>query len=84
VIKSRKMRWVVHVAQTREMRNAYNILVWKPEGKRPLGRPTHKWEDNIRMDLMEIVWEGVDWMCLAQVRDQWQALVNMVMNLRVP
>jgi hypothetical protein len=59
-------------------------MVRKPEGKRPLRRPAHKWEENIRMDLWEIGWEGVDWMHLAQDRDQWQALVNMVMNLRVP
>jgi hypothetical protein len=66
------------------MRNAYDILVGKPEGKRPLGRPRHRWEDNIRMNLREIGWEGVDWIHLAQDRDQWWALVNMVMNLWVP
>jgi hypothetical protein len=63
-----------------EMRNAYNILVGKPEGKRPRGRPRHREEDNIRMDLKEIVWEGLDWMHLAQDRDQWQSLVNTVMH----
>jgi hypothetical protein len=58
--------------------------VRKPEGKRPLGRPRHRWEDNIRMDLREIGWSGMDWIDLAQDRDQWRALVNTVMGLRVP
>jgi hypothetical protein len=66
-----------------EKRNAYTILVGKPEGKRPLGRPRRRWEDNIRMDLREIRWDGMDWIDLAQDRDQWKALVNVVMNLRV-
>jgi hypothetical protein len=65
-------------------RDAHNILVGKAEGKRPPGRPRHRSEDNIRMDLREIGSEGVDWMHLAQDRDQWWALVNMVMNLWVP
>jgi hypothetical protein len=64
-----------------ETRNAYKILVGKPEGKRPLG---HRWVDNITMELGEIGWDGRDWIELAQDRDQWRALVNMVMNLRVP
>jgi hypothetical protein len=68
----------------REMINACNILVRKPEGKRSLGRSRSKWESNIRMDLREIVWEYVDWMHLTQDRDQWRALVNTVNNLRVP
>jgi hypothetical protein len=59
-----------------EMRNVYNILVGKPERKRPLGRPRCRWEDHIRMNLREIGWEGVEWMHLVQDRDQWQALVN--------
>jgi hypothetical protein len=67
-----------------EKRNAYRILVGKPEGKRPLGRPTHRCENNIRMDLREIGWGGRDWIDLAHDRDQWRALVNTVMNLRVP
>jgi len=67
-----------------EMRNTYKILVSKPEGRKPHRRPRHRWEDNIRMDLREIGWEVVDWMHLAQDRDQWWALVNMVMNLQVP
>jgi hypothetical protein len=64
--------------------NAYRILVGKLEGKRPLGRRRHRWEDNIRMDLREIVWGGMDWLDLAQDRDQWRDLVYTVMNLRVP
>jgi hypothetical protein len=67
-----------------EKRNAYRILMGKPEGKRPLGRPRRRWVDNIRMDLGEIGWDGVEWVDLAQDRDQWRALVNTVMNLRVP
>jgi hypothetical protein len=73
-----------HVACMGDMRNAYEILVGKPEEKRPLGRPRHRWEDNIRKDLKDIRWENVDWMHLAQDRDQWQALVKIVMNLCVP
>jgi hypothetical protein len=65
-------------------RTAYTILVGKPEGKRPLGRPTRRWEDNIKMDLREIWWGGMGWIDLAQDRDQWRALVNTVMNPRVP
>jgi hypothetical protein len=65
-------------------RNAYRILVGKPEGKTQLGRPRRRWVDNIKMDLREIEWDGVNWIDLAQDRDQWRALVNMVMNLRVP
>jgi hypothetical protein len=65
VIKSKRMRWAGHVTRTVDMRNAYSILVGKPEGKRPLGRPRCRWEDNIRMDLGEMRWEVVDWMRLA-------------------
>jgi len=65
------------------MRNSYKILITRPEGKRPLRRPKCRWEDNIRMDLTEIGWEGVNWMPLAQDRNQWQALVNTVMNLPI-
>jgi hypothetical protein len=65
-------------------RNAYRILVGKPEGKRPLGRPRRGWMDNIKMDLREIRWDGGDWIELAQDRDQWRALMNTVLNLRVP
>jgi hypothetical protein len=67
-----------------EKRNAYRILVGKPEREKSLGRPRHRWEDNIKMDLREIRWGGMDWTGLAQDRDQWSALVNTVMNLRVP
>jgi hypothetical protein len=67
-----------------ENRNAYRILVVKPEGKRPLGRPRRRWVDNIKTDLREIGRDGVDWMDMAQDTDQWRALVNAVLNLRVP
>jgi hypothetical protein len=65
-------------------RNAYRILMRKPEGKRPLGIPRRRWEDNIRMDLIQIGWGGMDWIDLAQDRDQWKAFVNTVMNLQAP
>jgi hypothetical protein len=65
-------------------RNVFRILVGKPEGNRPLGRPRRRLVDNIKMDLREIKWDGGDWIDLAQDRDQWRALVNAVMNLRVP
>jgi hypothetical protein len=67
-----------------EKRNAYRILVRKPEGKTPLGRRRRRWVDNIKMNLREIGWYGVDWIDMAQDRDQWRALVNTVLNLRVP
>jgi hypothetical protein len=67
-----------------EKRNAYRILVAKPEGKRPLGRPRLSWVDNIKIDLRVIGWADMDWIDLAQARDQWRALVNTVMNFRVP
>jgi hypothetical protein len=66
-----------------EKRISYRILVGKPEGKKPLGRHRRRWEDNIRMDLREIGWYGMDWIDLAQDRDQWRALVNTVMKIRV-
>jgi hypothetical protein len=84
MIKSRRMRWAGHVARMGEKRNAYRILVGKPEGKRPLGRPRRRWVDNIKMVLREIGWDGMDWLDLAQNRDQWRALLNTAMNLRVP
>jgi hypothetical protein len=83
-IKSRRMKWAGHVARMGEKRNAYRILVGKPEGKRPLGRRKHRWVDNIKIDPREIGWDGMDWVHLAQDRDQWRALVNTAMNLRVP
>jgi hypothetical protein len=84
IIKSRRMRWTGHVAGVGKKMSAYRILVGKPEGMRQLGRPRRRWEDNIKMDLREIGWGGMDWIDLAQDRDQWRALVNTVMNLRVP
>jgi hypothetical protein len=79
VINSRKNTWAGHVARVGVMINAYN-LVGKPEGKRPLARPTRRWEDNTRMDIREKGWKILDWFILAQDRDQWRALVNTVMN----
>jgi hypothetical protein len=84
VVKTRRMRWAGHVVCVREVRDAYNILVGKPEGRRPLGRPRRRWEDNIKVDLREIAFGDVDWIHWAQDRDKWRALVNTVMNLRVP
>jgi transcription termination factor 2 len=84
VIKSRRMRWAGHVARMGETRNAYRILVGKLEGNRPLGRPRRGWLDNIKMDLREIGWDFVDWIELAQDRDQWRALVNTLINFLVP
>jgi hypothetical protein len=70
MIKSRRMRWAGHVARMRETRNVYRILVGKPEGRRPLGRPRRRWVDNIKMDLREIGWDGIDWIDLAQDKQQ--------------
>jgi hypothetical protein len=70
MLKSRRMRWTGHVARMREKRNAYRILVGMPEGRRPLGRPRRRWVDNIKMDLREIGWDCIDWIDLAQNRDQ--------------
>jgi hypothetical protein len=67
-----------------EKRNAYRLLVGKPEGKRPLGRPRRRWVDKIRMDLGEVGWGDVDWIGLAQDRNRWRGVVNSVLNLRVP
>jgi hypothetical protein len=75
-IKSRRMRWVWHVWCMRHIRNEHKVLVGKPEGERPLGRPRHRWEDIIKMDLGEIVCEDVDWIQMAQDRDQWRDLMN--------
>ena len=84
VIKSRRMRWAGHVARMGEERGAYKVLVGKPEGKRPLGRPSRRWVDNIRMDLQEVGCGYVDWIGLAQDTDGWRSLVGTVRNFRVP
>jgi hypothetical protein len=84
IIKSRRMRWSGHVARMGEKRTVYRLLVGKPEGRRPLGRPRRRLVDNIRMDLGEVEWGYVDWIGLAQDRNRWRALVNSVLNLRVP
>jgi len=83
VIKSRRMRWAGHVARVGEKRGVYRVLVGKPEGKRPLGRPRRRWEDVIKMDLQEAGCGGMDWIELAQDRDRWRGHMNAVMNLRV-
>jgi len=84
VIKSRRMRWAGHVACMDEERGVDRVLVGKPEGKRPLGRPRRRWMDNIRMDLQALGCGCVDWIGLAQDRDRWRTLVSAVMNLGVP
>ena len=84
VRKLRRMRWAGHVARMGEERGAYRVLVGKPEGKRPLGRPRRRCVDNIKMDLQEVGCGYVDWIGLAQERDRWRTLVSAVMNLRVP
>ena len=78
------MRWAGHVARTGERRVVYKVMVEKPEGKRPLGRPRRRWEENIKMDLQEVGCWGMDWIELAQDWDRWWAVVNAVMNFRVP
>jgi hypothetical protein len=83
-MKSKRMGWAGHVERIGEKRNVYMLLVGKPEGKRPLGRPRRKWMDNIKMDLLEIGLNVLDWIGLAQDRYRWRALVNSVMNIRVP
>jgi len=83
VIKSR-MRWAGHVAHMGEGRGMYRVLVGEPEGRRPLQRPRRRWEDNIKMDLQEVGCGGMGWIELAQDRDRSWALVNAVMNLRIP
>jgi hypothetical protein len=83
VIKSRRMRWAGHVARMEEGRSVYRVLVGRPEGKRPLGRPRRRWEDNIKMDLKEIGIDGANRIQLAQDRFHWRACINTAMNLRV-
>ena len=84
VIKSRRMRWAGHVAHMGEERGVYRVLVGKPEGKKPLGRPRRRWVDNIRMDLREVECGYMEWIGLAQDRDSWRTLVSAVMNFLVP
>ena len=84
VVKSRRMRWAGHVARMGEDRGVHRVLVGKSEGKRPLGRPRRRWEDNIKMDLQEVEGGRGDWMELAQDEDRWRALVGTVRDFRVP
>ena len=84
VIKSRRMRWAGHVARMGEERGVYMVLLGKPEGRRPLGRPRRRWVDSIRMDLQEVGCGYMDWVGLAQDRDRWRMLVGAVMKFRVP
>jgi len=84
VIKSRRMRRAGRVARMGKRRGVYRVLVGKPEGRRPLGRPRRRWEDNIKMDLQEVGCVGMNCIEMAQDKDSWQAVVNAVMNLRVP
>jgi len=84
VIKMRRVRWAVHVARMGEKIGVYRVLVGKPEGKIPLGRPRRRWVDNIRLDLQGVGCGYMDWIGLAQDRDRWRTLVCAVMNLRVP
>ena len=81
---SRRMRWAGHLARMREESGSYRVLLGKPEGRRPLGRPRRRWVDNIRVDLQEVGWGCMDWIGLAQDRDRWRTLVSAMMNLRVP
>jgi hypothetical protein len=84
MFKARRMKWIWHLARTMEKKYAYTISVVEAKGKSPLGKPRHRWEHNIKIVLGEIGWDGMDWINLAQNRDQWPALVNTIMNFRVP
>jgi hypothetical protein len=84
IIKLRRMTWAGHMIQMGEKRNVYRLLVGKPQGNRSPGRPRHRWIYNIKMEVFEIGLGGVDWIGLAQDRDNWRALLNAVMNLQVP
>ena len=83
VIKSRRLKWAGHVTRIEEVRSAFKILTGTPEGKRPLGKPRRRWEDNIRMDLIEVGINTRNWVASAQDRDYWKVLVNAALNLRV-
>jgi hypothetical protein len=83
MIKSRRMQWTGHMAHMRDRRGIYRVLVRKPKGKRPLGRPRHSWEDYIKTDLQEVGCGGMDWIDLAHDRERWWALLNVVMKLKV-
>ena len=83
VIKSRRLSWVGHVARVEARRYTCRVLMGKPEGRRPLGRPRHIWEDNIKMDILEVGCGNTDWIDLAEDRDRWRAVLNAVMNFRV-
>ena len=78
------MGWAGHVARKGEKRGVYRVLVGKPEGNRPLGKPRRRWEDNIKMDLQEVGCEGMDWVEVPQDRDRWRAPLSAVMNLKIP
>ena len=84
VMKLRRIKWAGHVARMGDRRDVYRILVGKAEGKRPLGRPRRRWENNIKMDLQEMGCGGMDWIDLTQDRNRWRTFVNAVMNIRVP
>jgi hypothetical protein len=83
IIISRRIRWAGHVPHMGDRRGAYRILVGRPEGKRPLGRPRLRWEDNVKMDLQEVGLGGIDWIDLAYDRGRWRAVVSAVMNLQI-
>jgi hypothetical protein len=84
VIKSRRMRWAGHVARMGEGRSVYKVLVGRPKGKRPLGRPRRRWEDNIKIDVREIGIDWANWIQLSQDKVQWRAFVKTVMDLQIP
>jgi len=81
VIKSRRIRWAGHVARIGERKSVYRVLVEEPERKRPLGRHRRRWEDNIKMDLKEILWKGVEWICRVEDKEKWCTLLDTVINL---
>jgi hypothetical protein len=83
VMKSRRLRCAGHMARMGERRGAYRVLVGKTEGRRPLGRSRRRWQDNIKIHLLEVIWRGMNWIDLAQDRDKWRAVVNAVMNVWV-